>query len=197
MEQLRFIIMIIKSLLSQPRETWMRLSDPNEKAHDSEYSFRTYYWPIMGVGALMIFILFGNGIMLRSKMTFDDPFSFEYAMKGMVNFTLSYFAGPTLASLVIGWACGKLAGMKFDKNQLEVFVLYNMSILMLCDMFCALLPTFTFLAVLKLYMLYIMLEGVDNFMKIERARGFFSTLSALAIYFSPDVIHRILAFFEK
>ncbi len=197
MEQLRFIIQLIKGLLGEPRETWMRLSDPNEKAHDSEYSFRTYYWPIMGVGALLIFILFGNGIMLRSKMTFDDPFSFEYAMKGMVNFTLCYFAGPTCARIIIAAACGKLAGMKFDKNQLEVFVLYNMSILMMCDMFCALLPNFTFLSVLKLYMLYVMLEGVDNFMKIERARGLFSTISALTIYFSPDVIHRILAFFEK
>lgn len=197
MEQLRFIIQLIKGLLSLPRETWMRLSDPNEKAHDSEYSFRTYYWPIMGAGALLVFLLHGNGIMLRSKMTFDDPFSIEYAMKGMVNFTLCYFAGPMLSRIVISWACSRLAGMKFDKNQLDGFVLYNMSILMLCDMFCALLPSFTFLSMLKLYMLYVMMEGVDYFMKIERARGLFSTVSALAIYFSPDVIHRILAFFEK
>jgi len=175
----------------------MRFSDPNEKAHDSEYSFRTYYWPLMGVGALLIFILFGNGMMLRSKMSFDDPFSFEYAMKGMVNFTLCYFAGPTLASILISWVCGALAGMKFDKNQLEVFVLYNMSILMLCDMFCACFYSFTFFVVLKLYFIYVMLEGVDNFMKIDKGRGLFSTVSALAIYFSPDVIHRILAYFEK
>lgn len=197
MEQLLFILQNIKGLLGSPRETWLRFSDPNEKAHDSEYSFRNYYWPIMGVGAVLIFILFGNGIMLRSKMSFDDPFSFEYAMKGMVNFTLSYFAGPSLAYIIISWAFKKMAGFSFDKNQLEVFILYNMSILMLCDMFCALLPNFTFLSVLKLYMLYVMLEGVDGFIKIEKARGFFSALAALAIFFSPVLIGYILELFEK
>ncbi len=189
--------MNIKSLLSTPKEAWMRLSDPNEKGHDVEYTLRYYYWPILGVGALLIFILFGNGIMLPSKLPFDAPFSIEYAMKGMVDFALRYATGPSLAYVLISWIYGKMVGTKLEKNLLEVFIIYNTSILMLCDMFCALLPSFTFLSVLKLYFLYIMLEGVDNFMKMDKARGLFSTLSALAIYFSPDIIHRILAFFEK
>ena len=197
MEQLLLIWKNAFGLLGSPMETWMRFSDPNEKSHDSEYSFRNYYWPIMGVGAVLIFVLFGNGVMLRSKMSFGDPFNFEYAMKGMVNFTLSYFAGPNLAYIIISWGFSKLTGFTIDKNKLDVFILYNMSILMLFDLFCAFFPNFTFLSVMKLYMLYVMLEGVDVFIKIEKARGLFSTLSALAIYFSPVLIQNILGFFEK
>lgn len=196
-KQICFILHYLRGLMAHPMEIWTELLDPKEPVSQSEYSIRHYYGPILGTGALLIFLLHGNGVMLRSKLPYDAPFNLEYAMKGMVSFALSYTAGPALAFVIIKSVCGALAAMRFDKNQLEIFILYNMSFLMACDMFCACFPSFTFLSFIGLYMLYIMLEGVDHYMKLGSGRGLFAMVAFLSIYFSPILFNHILASFEK
>lgn len=197
MEELRFILKYVSGLLSRTDETWTRLAEPDCKEGQADYMLRCYYWPMMGVGALIIFLLHGNGVMLHSKLPFDAPFSLEYAMKGMVAFVLSYAAGPTLARLLLQQCFSSLTHIHFDKNQIEVFVHYCMSIVMLVELLCACLPYFTFLSFIGLYVIYIVYVGTDVYLKLQTARNFFMTLAAAFIYFSPRIISGLLAIFEK
>ncbi|MBP5715897.1 MAG: hypothetical protein J6W69_02145 [Bacteroidales bacterium] len=196
MEELRCIIHYVRGLLAHPTETWKELSEPEQPAANLEYMQRNFYYPLLGVGTLLIFLLHGNGVMLRSPLPVDAPFSLEYALRGAVAFALSYFAGPRLASLIIALLCSRMAGMELERRRLEVFVSYNMGVLILCDMFCALLPNFTFLTLVSMYVLYVALEGVDNFMQIGRMRGMFAVISCVSIYLSPHVILYIFGLFR-
>lgn len=196
MEELRCIIHYVRGLLAHPTETWKELSDPEQPAANLDYMQRNFYYPLLGAGTLLISLLHGNGVMLRSPLPADAPFSLEFALRGAVAFALSYFAGPRLASLLISLFCSRLGGLELDRRRLEVFVTYNMGILILCDMFCALLPNFTFLTLISMYVLYVALEGVDNFMQIGRMRGVLAVVSCLSIYLSPHIILYIFGLFR-
>ena len=63
-------------------------------------------------------------------------------------------------------------------------------------MFCALLPNFTFLTLISMYVLYVAIEGVDNFMQIGRMRGVLAVVSCLSIYLSPHIILNIFGLFR-
>ena len=173
------------------------LSDPNDKMHDADTAFRNCYAPLLGAGSLLIFVLHGKDYLPQHKLPFDAPFSIELAMKGMVGFALSYVCAPTLAYVLISSIYGKLAGVRFDKNQLQVFVMFNLSVLMVCDIISALIPILSFLSVLKIFMIYILFEGIDNYMRIEQGRWAFAFISALSLYASPYVINHLLNMFEK
>ena len=197
MEELRFILKYVYGLLSHTEEVWTRLTDAECKEGKVDYMLRCYYWPLMGVGALLIFLLHGNGVMLHSKLSFDSPFSFEYAMKGMVAFALSYAAGPTFARLLIQQLFSGVTKITIDKSQMEIFVHYCMSIVMLVDMLCACLPYFTFLSFIGLYVIYVLYLGTEHYLQLKMARGYFLTIAFVSIYFCPRLIHLLLAFFEK
>ena len=69
MEELRCIIHYVRGLLAHPTETWKELSEPEQPAANLEYMQRNFYYPLLGVGTLLIFLLHGNGVMriLASK----------------------------------------------------------------------------------------------------------------------------------
>ena len=197
MEEIRFILKYVSGLLARTEETWANLTNPDCKEGEPDYMLRCYYWPLMGVGALIIFLLHGNGVMLHSKLPFDAPFSMEYAMKGMVAFALSYAAGPTFARLLIQQVYGSMTNVNLEKNQMEIFVHYCMSIVMLIDLLCSCLPYFTFLSFIGLYVIYVVYVGSDQYLQLKTARGFFLTIAFVCIYFCPKLICYILALFEK
>lgn len=197
MEELRYILKYIRGLFAHTEETWERLAEPGIREAEIGYMTRFYYYPLMGFGALLIFILHGNGVMLHSKMTFDAPFNFEYAMKGMIAFALSYVASPTLARLLIQQIFTGLTRIPFEKEQLELFVHYSMSIVMVIDMFCSCLPYFTFLSFIGLYLINVVYLGAVSYLRLQNARGLFLVVSSLSIYFSPWLIQRVLSIFAK
>ena len=198
MEEIRFILKYVYGLLAKTEEVWTRLSDPECKEGRNDYMMRYYYWPLMGVGCLLIFLLHGNGVMLHTKMTaFEASFSLEYAMKGMASFALGYAAGPILAGIIIKELYGRATNEQLDKNQLEIFVHYSMSIVMIFEMFCACLPYFTFLSFIGLYVIYIVYLGTSTYLKVQVSRGLFVTIAFLAIYFSPSALQFLLELFEK
>lgn len=196
MEELRCIIHYVRGLFAHATETWRALAEPDEPAANLEYMQRNFYYPLLGIGSLLIFILHGNGVMLNSPLKGDDPFSLEFALRGSVAFALSYFAGPRLATLMIGLFCNKLAAMQLDRRKLEVFVSYNMGLLIVFDMFCAFLPNLTFLTLMSVYVLYVAFEGIDNFMQITRMRGVLAVVSCASIYAAPHIIISIFRLFR-
>ncbi len=198
MEELRFIFTYVKDLLSHTEETWKRLRDPELPAAKTEYMLRNYYWPMMGVCAICIFLLHGNGIMLHSKLAYDAPFSLELGMKGAVSFILGYAAGPTLAILLIREVFCRFTQAELDKERLEIFVHYTMSVVMLINLFCSFLPTMTFLSFIGLYVIYIVWLGSSELMEIvEKQQRFFIVIASVAIYYSPKLIQGILLLIER
>ena len=152
--------------------------------------FRT---PVAGIGGLWLAAPYAAWMVMMAVLSQTASL---YALRGAVAFALSYFAGPRLASLIIALLCSRMAGMELERRRLEVFVSYNMGVLILCDMFCALLPNFTFLTLVSMYVLYVALEGVDNFMQIGRMRGMFAVISCVSSYLSPHVILYIFGLFR-
>ncbi len=193
MEEFRFIWKYVRDLLAHTEDTWRRLRNPDLPAAQPEYMLRTYYWPMMGVCSIFIFLLHGNGIMIDSPLAYGAPFSLELGMKGAVSFILGYTAGPTLAILLIRELFCRLTQTPLNKDRLELLVYYSMSFLMLCDLFCSLLPSLTFLSLISLYVLYIVWLGTTELMDItDRLQRFFLVVACVAIYFSADIIQRIL-----
>lgn len=74
---------------------------------------------------------------------------------------------------------------------------YTVSVLMLIDMVCAIVPNFTFLSMaMSLYVIYIAFEGVDNFLQVGQMRGIVAVVSCAAIYAAPHVILFIFGLFR-
>ena len=196
MEELRYIMKYLHGLFAHTEETWCHLSEPDVQEADLSYMTRCYYYPLMGVGTLLIFLLHGNGILLH-KQPFDASFNFEFAMKGAISFALSYVLAPSLAVLVIKLLFCRLTGFKIEKQTLEVFAYYSTSVVMVLSLFCSCLPNFTFLTFILLYAINIVYQGSEPFLKVVVNRGYFITIASAAILFSPWVIKTVLAIFVK
>lgn len=196
MEELRYIMKYLHGLFAHTEETWQHLSEPDVKEAELSYMTRYYYYPMMGVGTLLIFLLHGNGIMLH-KLPFDAPFNFEFAMKGAISFALSYVLSPTLARLIIEYLFSAMTRVTFDKQRLEVFTYYCMSVVMALSLFCSCLPNFTFLSFILLYAINVVYQGCDPYLHLPSNRGYFITVASAAVMFSPWLIRFILGFFVK
>lgn len=197
MEELRYILKYVRGLLTHTEETWTNLAEPETKEGQVEYMLRGYYWPLLGTGSLLIFILYGNGIFLNSKLPFDAPFNFEYAMKGLVSFATSYVVAPTLARLIIEQLYSLSVREKIEKDRLEIFVHYSMSIVMIIELFCACLPQFTFLTFIGVYLISIVYLGIVSYLKLTRHVGLLLLISSFSIYASPWIMQHLLALFAK
>lgn len=196
MEELRYIMKYLHGLFAHTEETWQHLSEPDVKEADLSYLTRCYYYPLMGVGTLLIFLLHGNGILLH-KQPFDAPFNFEFAMKGAISFALSYVLAPSLAVLIIRQLFCRLTRVKIEKQTLEVFAYYATSVVMVLTLFISCFPNFTFLSFIILYAINIVYQGTDPFLKVSVNRGYFITIASAAIIFSPWIIKYVLAIFVK
>lgn len=193
MTELRYIFRYVKDLLSHTDETWVQLRDPNLKEAQVDYMLRYYYWPLMGIAAICIFFLHGNGVMVNSKLAYDAPFDFLTGLKGMAMFAFGYATGPMLAGLIIREVFGFFTDVTFDRNKLELFVHYSISIVLLVDLFCAFLPSMTFLTFIGLYVIYVVWLGASLFLEVQSSLlRFFVFVSFLAIYFSSDVLQYAL-----
>lgn len=196
MEELRYILKYLHGLLAHAEETWQHLSEPDVKEADASYLTQYYYYPLLGVGTLLIFLLHGNGVLLH-KQPFDASFNFEFAMKGAISFALSFVLAPTMARLAIEWMFCNLTNIQIEKQKLDVFCYYCVSVVMLLTLFCACLPNFTFLSFIILYTINVIYQGCERYLRLTDNRGYFITIASAAIMFSPWLIKFILAYFVK
>ncbi|MBO7378439.1 MAG: hypothetical protein J6U31_01650, partial [Bacteroidales bacterium] len=115
-----------------------------------------------------------------------------------VSFILGYAAGPTLATLLIRELFCRFTQSELNKERLEIFVYYSMSIVMLFDLFCSFLPTLTFLSFIGLYVIYIVWLGSSELMEVaDKQQRFFIVVAVVAIYCSPLLIQYILRLIER
>ena len=188
MQQLKYILKYILSLLNEPEQTWKFLTEDDVDEAKLEYMQTNYYLPMMGVVAVLLFFLAGWG----------DPFSIERAMKQAVSFVAAFFVSPYLASFVLNQACEKLIGVSFNREKLQVFVAYSLSFLMTVDLLKATFPHIKFLAFFALYMFYIVWCASDGYFGLaERNRWKFTSISFFVIWLSPILVTRIMTFMMR
>ena len=127
MQQLKYIIKYLLSLINDPEQTWKYLKDGDVDESKHEYMQNNYYLPLMGVVALFIFLKTGWG----------DRFDIETAIKAATSFAAAFFVGPILANVLMRQTYGRVMNFKFDNEKLNLFIGYSLSFLMLVRMFSA------------------------------------------------------------
>lgn len=184
MQQLKYILKFLLSLINESQQTWNSLKDENANESKLEYMQTNYYLPMMGVVALLIFVLVGWG----------SPFDIEHAMKDAVSFLAAFFLSPYLANVVLRKAFAKFMNITFDKEKLQVFISYSLSYLMLVRLFTATFPHIKFLTFCSLYIFYIVWSASDVYMGVpEKNRWKFTAMASIAMLLSPIVVEEIMS----
>ena len=127
MQQLKYIIKYLLSLINDPEQTWKYLKDGDVDESKHEYMQNNYYLPLMGVVTLFIFLKTGWG----------DTFDIETAIKAATSFAAAFFIAPILANVLMRQTYGKVMNFEFDNEKLNLFIGYSLSFLMLVRMFSA------------------------------------------------------------
>lgn len=182
-QQLKYIIRYLLSLINDPAQTWKYLTEEDVKESKPDYMQANYYLPMLGIVALLIFLMNGWG----------TPFNLEHAMKSAVTFLVAYFASPFLSVFLLRKTYGKYKPFNFDHDRLQVFVGYSLSFLMLVKLFSSSFPHIKFLAFCALYLFYIIWSASDVFFGIdEKDRWRFSAIAFFEIWLSPMMIERLM-----
>lgn len=198
MHDIQFLLSYLYGFLFHVRETWQRLKAAPQEVQEIEY-FRThFFWPLLGVGALCMFLLYGNGWFASSKLAYDDPFSFEYAMKGVVRFAVSYALSPMLATMLIRDFSSKLLGMSFKLEKLELYVTVCIAIDMMIVLACSFFPAFQFLRFGRLYVIAHVVLGSREIMEIEDSEfGLFCVDTYISIFGSIWVLEILVDMLQR
>lgn len=184
MQQLKYIIKYLLSLLNEPEQTWKYLKDGDVKEAKLDYMQTNYYLPMMGVVAVCLFLMAGWG----------KTFNIEHAMKTAVSFVAGFFLAPYLASVLLEKTYGRIMKYTFDKDRLQLFVGYSLSFLMLVRLFSASFPHIKFLTFCSLYIVYIIWCAADVYVGIgEKDRWKFTTTAFFEIWLSPIIIEKLMS----
>lgn len=187
-QQLKYILKYLLSLINEPEQTWNYLKDGDVDESKPDYMQNNYYLPMMGVVALLLFLMKGWG----------TPFDIEHAMKTVVSFLAAFFLSPYLASFLLNQTYGRMKQMEFDKDKLQIFVGYCLSFLMLVNLFSASFPTIKFLTFCSLYLFYIIWCASDVFMGIEeKERWKFTAIAFFMIWLSPIIIEKLMSLMTR
>lgn len=192
----RYIVKYIIGLMVHGDEAWESLSKEDNEAADHEYMMTHYYWPLFGVSALLIMLLIGIGGLFgdTSGSTFFD---LEVGMRAMVEFAVVYAVGPMLVAHLAPAFFG-YANMQIDRNKLNVFVPYTMSVLMVLEVCCATFPNLEALHFSQLYIIAVITQGVDHYLKVERNRRVLSTMMfCVLFYLALQLLPFLFNIFDK
>lgn len=194
MLELKYIFKYVRDLLTNTTDVWTRLRN-DDKLNEGkfDYLFQHYYLPMMGVGAICIFLLYGLGFISHSVVLDDSGFDLEVGLKGMVLFVVAYISAVPLATLIIKETFDRLFEQDTEKNKLEVFAGYCVSLVMLVELVCAFLSQLSFLTFAGLYVIYVVWVGAALYLEIENRRlWFFTVVAFLSIYCAPIAIKWLL-----
>lgn len=188
MKQLKYIIKYLISLITNPEQTWNYLADEDVDEANPEYVQTNFYLPMLGVVSVFVFVINGWG----------SPFNLEHAMKSAIPFIVAYFASQYLSEFLMQKTYQKFKGSEFDKDRLNVLVLYGLSYLMLVALFTTLFPQIKFLSFCSIYLVYIVWASADKFMNIPlKDKVKFTAISFFIIWMSPAIIERLMSMMER
>ena len=190
MKQLINILNMLIAIVKTPQETWRKLSGEYNEEQAVDLLIRDYYAPLMGGGALILF-------MAKGLQVPDVAFSWQHAIMGGVKFIIGFYGGLFLAEFLLKEVL-RLFGLEFEKFTLRAFVVLAMSFCLGLDVVVNCLPGISFFYVMGIYLAYIVWCAAPDFMHLEpRDWWKFSLLASLIVYFSPHLIRSLLLIMES
>lgn len=210
---LKEILACITALLSDPAKTWVEISQKDAReetvqeeniqrpSEDAEYSFeeedskknekhelflKQFLYPLLGFATLAAFI---GGLVDSGTWSLEQPLK-----KAILTFC-SYFGGLYLAAIALKESYKKLFGDTLDRQRCQRFVGYSLALPLLVSMFLSLFPSFFFLMVCDLYIVYIVWEGAEPYMGVPKEyRLKFTAIASLLVLLVPFIIERLFFF---
>lgn len=189
MLKLKYIFRILVSLVTNPSETWSYLSTANTSEAKTEYMFRNFYYPLLGIMAAIVLV--SNGFSMSLE---DENFSLQQGMIIMVPVLVAYFVGPYLSQSFLRVLLRFFFHLSDpDKKRLTLFVFYCTGFLMAVECVIAILPGIQFLMFLRLYIVYLTWSASSNYIPVsETRRWMFGFVSALVLFSIPFIVKSFL-----
>lgn len=189
MLKLKYIFRILVSLVTNPSETWSYLSTADSAETKTEYMFRNFYYPLLGI--MSVIVLISNGFTMSLE---DESFSLQQGMTQMVPVLVAYFVGPYLSQSALKFI------LRFgfhlpdpDKTRLTLFIFYCTGFLMAVESIIAIFPGIQFLMFFRLYVVYLTWSASSNYIAVsETRRWMFGFTSALVLASVPFLIKGFL-----
>jgi hypothetical protein len=146
------------------------------------------YFPMLGGGALLLFIFGGFHA---------EVFSLEMAMKSAVSFLLSFFGGYYLALFLLRELYSSLGGLELQRDRLECFVGYSLSFVLAVEVVVGCMPKLKFMSLISLYLFYIVWCSSEYYLRTdERHRQRFSFFTTVILALSPRIVAFLLHLLE-
>ena len=136
MKQLINILNMLIAIVKTPQETWQKLSGEYNEEQAVDALVRDYYAPLMGGGALILFLVKGLQVP-------DVAFSWQHAIMAGVKFIIGFYGGLFLAEFLLREVL-RLFGLEFEKCTLRAFVVLAMSFCLGLDIVVNCLPGISF-----------------------------------------------------
>ncbi|MDR1436622.1 MAG: YIP1 family protein [Candidatus Symbiothrix sp.] len=175
---LKELFVLLFRLITEPRKTWERLAQKEEKRNEDFY--KNYLYPVFGIVALLSFvgILFSVG-----------KFDIQQALKTVIKQIAVYFGGFYLASFILSeWVILRFKQRK-DLLLAERFVGYSSALVYVVAMIKSLFPSFFFLLLILLFSSYIIWQGAIRYLEIqEESLVKFTITASMVILLSPVAI---------
>ena len=171
-------------MLVSPSEFWKRLARSNNKK-DTDVATRFVY-PLLGIVAVSAFVgVWWNGT--------GNVFNLQRALQlTCVNFVAGY-AGFFLASFLVDELGAAFWNIPKNIVRSRQFVGYSSIVLFIIAVILNLFPHFFFMYLFLFYVVFIVWEGADTFMKVENEnKQKFTILTSGVLIASPLLIRKLL-----
>ena len=169
-------------LIASPKKAWAEISSESPR-RDVMGSF---VYPLIALCGLAVLLskLFGGGV---KRMTF------QIAAMDICGYCVALLGGFFLAAWLLDVVRQKLLKEAGDMPGSQLFVGYTMGLVFASEMLAILFPQlFIFKWILQFYVLYVVWEGSSIIFSVsEDKRLMFTTLTSVAVIFSPTIIHTL------
>ena len=163
----RFLIDRIIILLSKPKEAWNNIMQ-----EDKQMVFTSFVYPMLALSGLSVFIgsLFSNEGTTANKI-------FQRALTDASAKAIALFGGVYLVSFLIERFTPRLFSVQIKKCGCQQLVGYGFVIVFVLSIIVGLFPNLKVLAsIFQFYIVYIVWEGVSNFIEVKEENKFKVTL---------------------
>jgi hypothetical protein len=168
-------------LVVSPQDGWKEIS---KEIVPVQALLRGVMFPMLAVLAITPFA----NMLYRPEVT-----SLSFTIQSAIVEFVKYFFGYFLSSYFLGGLFPQLNKSKSSQNKMNVFIAYNMIILILINIVRNLLPTpLPMVDILQFYVIFVIYKGKD-FLGIEENGTKFVVLASVFIILAPFAIGQIFS----
>lgn len=166
------------ALLSSPADAWKDVE--NDSSTDDILT--TFLYPLIGICACVEFInIFIHQGFERSLL--------QVALIQSTSVAIALFGGFFLAVFLIEKIASRFYGHIPTHQQIQIFVGYSMVVILVLSILKVVITIILLHWLLKLYTIYIIFEGLRNYIKLDEDKLLWATVSSsVAILASPTII---------